>query len=90
MITSFEVKKALRSAKKEKPRSLQFRFIHDCPIHTGGLITMVHCPSRRMPQYIRVLFKYIGGKFEQSSKKREQNNRENGCKLCERIRWENS
>ena len=32
---TFEVKKALRSAKKEKPRSLQFRFIHDCPIHTG-------------------------------------------------------
>ena len=32
---TFEVKQALRSAKKEKPRSLQFRFIHDCPIHTG-------------------------------------------------------
>ena len=34
-ISSSQVKKALRSAKKEKPRSLQFRFIHDCPIHIG-------------------------------------------------------
>ena len=41
---------------------------------------MVHCPSRRMPRHIRVLFKYIGGKFEQSSKKRERNNREHGYK----------
>ena len=40
---SFKVKKALRIAKKEKPRSLQFRFIYDSPIHTRGLITMVHC-----------------------------------------------
>ena len=40
---SFKVKKALRIAKKEKPRSLQFRLIYDSPIHTRGLITMVHC-----------------------------------------------
>ena len=40
---SFKAKKALRIAKKEKPRSLQFHLIYDSPIHTRGLITMVHC-----------------------------------------------
>ena len=40
---SFKAKKALRIAKKEKPRSLQLRLIYDSPIHTRGLITMVHC-----------------------------------------------
>ena len=63
---TFEVKKALRSAKKEKPRSLQFRFNHDCPIHSGV--------------WLQWCFKYIGGKFGQSSKKRERNNREHGYK----------
>ena len=77
---TFEVKKALRSAKKEKPRFFTVSFHPWLSNSHRGLITMVHCPSRRMPRHIRVLFKYIGGKFEQSSKKRERNNRENGYK----------
>ena len=57
---SFKVKKALRISKKEKPTSLQFRLIYESPIHTRGVITMVHCygslPLTSLSERINICF----------------------------------